>query len=72
MKNTYHLLDRDDDETYGIFKSSLNFDAIEQIQDETEKEYEKPNSTYKTEIFFDLLKAKDPNYEPVHIQEIYI
>ena len=73
MKNIYHLLDGTDNESYGIFESVLDFDTIEQIEEEATVEFQKENSPSKTEIFFEILTKKDPNYEMfVNIQEIHI
>jgi len=72
LKSMYHLVDRDDCESYSIFKSVLDCDTIRQIEEEATVEFQKENSPSKTEIFFEILDKKDPNYEAVHIQEIDI
>lgn len=73
MKSVYHLVDRDDREPYSIFKSVLDCDTIRQIEEEATIEFQKENSNYKTEIFFEILAKKDPNYEIVeNIQDIDI
>lgn len=73
MKTIYHLLDSNDNESYCIFESVLDSDAIRNIEEEATVEFQKENSLYKTEIFFEILYKKDPNYEKfVNIQEIHI
>jgi hypothetical protein len=74
MKSMYHLVDSNDNyESYGIFESVLDCDIIEQIEKEATIEFQKENSLSKTEIFFEILYKKDPNYEIIeNIQEIHI
>ncbi len=73
MKNAYTLRDRDDQELYGVFKSDLDFDAIQKIIGKTDDEFAKEGNTLsKSGIFFDFLGEEDQNYEQINFEVVYI